>query len=233
MSRSSSLHRLQEVDLALDRTHAALQEIQKTLEEQSDLQRARDALTAAEVLLQGCRTANSSAEDAASSQHSKIEDTDKKLYGGSIRNPKELEDLQQESESLKRHLATLDDRLLESMVALEEAELAHATASQAVADAEQDRAQLEQELSEKRTQHLAEVERLQTEREGAVASVAEKDLSLYEKLRRSKAGLAVSLLDGECCRACGMAIPPAKRQTVHSMTELLLCTQCGRILHAG
>jgi len=233
MSRSSSLHRLQEVDLALDRSHAALQEIQESLEEQNELQRARDALTSAEEVLQGSRSANSSAEHAASSQHSKIEATDKKLYGGSIRDPKELEDLQQESESLKRHLSTLDDRLLESMVALEETELAHAAAIQAVADAEQDRAQLEEELSEKRTQHLAEVERLQTEREACVASVAEDDLARYEKLRRSKGGIAVSLLDDECCLACGMAIPPAKRQTVHSMTELLLCTQCGRILYAG
>jgi hypothetical protein len=233
MSRVSSLHRLQEVDLAIDRTQVALDAIQATLDDRSELQRLRQELDSADEQLQTARTTNKGSEHAVGSQRAKIEATDKKLYSGSIQNPKELQDLQNESESLKRYLATLEDRLLDSMVALEEAENLHTSASQAFSNAEADRAALEDELSEQRTMHLAEIERLQTEREGAVASVSEEDLTLYEKLRQTKGGVVVSRLEDDCCSACGMNIPPAKRQAVSSMNDLVLCIQCGRILYAG
>lgn len=233
MSSISALNRLQEIDLALDRANASLQEIQDKLEDQIALQQRRQALDAADTQLQAARTAHKSDEHAAASQRTKIEDTDKKLYGGMIKNPKELQDLQQESEALKRHLVTLEDRLLESMLALEEGELQHNTASQELTDAEQDRTQLEQELAEERARQLTEVERLQTEREASLASVAEADLTLYEKLRSAKGGKVVSLMEDGCCSACGMSIPPAKQQLVRGMTEMLRCTQCGRILYPG
>lgn len=233
MSSPSSLHRLQEVDQALDRAHARLEEIADALSDQNELTRRKEALEAAEAQLQAARATNKSAEHNAASQRAKIEDTEKKLYSGTITNPKELADLQQESESLKRHLVTLDDRLLECMVALEEAESAHAAASQQMADAEQDQVQLEAELGGERAQLLAEVERLETEKEGCLASVSEEDLAVYEKLRGAKGGMVVSIMQDGCCSACGMSIPPAKQQAVRSMTELMLCSQCGRILYAG
>ena len=233
MSRSSSLYRLQGVDLALDRANAALQEIHEKLEDQSEIQRLQDVLARAETELKDARTANKSDEHASATHRAKIEDTDKKLYGGMIKNPKELEDLQQESESLQRHLVTLEDRLLETMVALEEAELAHNEASQAMTDAEQDRAQLEEELGDERTRQLAEVERLEPEREACLASVNDEDLTLYEKLRDAKGGKVVSLMEDGCCSVCGMSIPPAKQQAVRGISDLLICTQCGRVLYGG
>jgi predicted nucleic acid-binding Zn-ribbon protein len=233
MSRSSSLYRLQGVDLALDRAKAALQEIHDKLEDQSEIQRLQEDLARAEAELKAARTAHKNDDHASATHLSKIEETDKKLYGGMIKNPKELEDLQQESESLKRHLVTLEDRLLESMVALEEAEFAHGEASQAMADAEQDRAQLEEELGEERTRQVAEVERLETEREACLASVTGDDLTLYEKLRDAKGGKVVSLMEDGCCSACGMSIPPAKQQALRGISDLLICTQCGRILYGG
>ena len=233
MSSISALNRLQEIDLALDRANAALQEIKHKLEDQHALQRCREALEAAEAQLQAARTAYNSDEHSAASQRTKLEDNDKKLYGGMIKNPKELEDLQQESEALKRHLVTLEDCLLESMLELEEAEVLQGAAKQELSDAEQDRSQLEQELAEEHTRQSTEVERLQTEREASLASVAEQDLSLYEKLRGAKGGKVVSLMEDGCCSACGMAIPPAKQQIIRGMTDLLRCTQCGRILYPG
>jgi uncharacterized protein len=44
------------------------------------------------------------------------------LYGGKIRNPKELQDLQVEIAALKRRTATLEDEQLEAMLAVEDAE---------------------------------------------------------------------------------------------------------------
>ena len=52
-------------------------------------------------------------------QRIKIEQTEASLYGGHVHNPKELQDLQKDVASLKRHLETLEERQLEAMLVVE------------------------------------------------------------------------------------------------------------------
>ena len=70
--------------------------------------------------LEAARVVIREAEYAAQAQREKIEQTENSLYGGAVSNPKELQDLQMEAESLKRHLQTLEDRLLEVLLEQEE-----------------------------------------------------------------------------------------------------------------
>src|SRR5687768_18403957 len=55
-------------------------------------------------------------------QSIKIEQTESSLYGGRVHNPKELQDLQKDVASLKRHLSTLEERELEAMLVAETTE---------------------------------------------------------------------------------------------------------------
>ncbi|NIM05125.1 MAG: hypothetical protein GTN65_05800, partial [Armatimonadetes bacterium] len=71
-----------------------------------------------ETAVNAARRAKHEVED----QRLKIQKTDEALYGGSVANPKELEDLQMESEALKRYLETLEDRYLEAMLEQDEAD---------------------------------------------------------------------------------------------------------------
>ena len=96
MSRVSSLYRLQELDTEIDNNHARIEEINTILADNSELAALREALEGAEVALKEARTENSTANHAVLSQRDKIEGNDKKLYGGAVTNPKELEDLQLE-----------------------------------------------------------------------------------------------------------------------------------------
>ncbi|NIM06903.1 MAG: hypothetical protein GTN65_15080, partial [Armatimonadetes bacterium] len=110
------LYRLQEVDLELDRIKGRLDEIKAILSESQELDQARIELEESLAHLKEAEAESRSAERFVASQRSKIEETDSKLYGGSITSPKELEDLQLEAMSLRRHLGTLEDRLLEAMM---------------------------------------------------------------------------------------------------------------------
>ena len=61
---------------------------------------------------QAAKTSLRVAEAEAEAQKIKIEHTEASLYGGSVHNPKELQDLQRDVASLKKHLTTLEERQL-------------------------------------------------------------------------------------------------------------------------
>jgi predicted nucleic acid-binding Zn-ribbon protein len=233
MSRASALHRLQTVDAELDQISSRLAQIQAILSDSEQVSRRREALLEAETKLKAARSAADTAERTVASQRAKIDRAEQTLYSGSVRNPKELQDLQKETEALKRYLITLEDRLLEAMVGLEEAELVRDAAAEELARVEAARAEEHSALEEERGKLLASQERLQAEREAALASVAQQDLALYTQLRQSTGGVAVALLEDGSCSACGMATAASVQQLIRSGSNLVRCDQCGRIIYAG
>jgi len=233
VSRASSLYRLQEIDLAIDRARTRLTEIDRLLAGSAAVRAARAADERAQAALQVGQAAVKDAEHGVAGQRAKLETAERSLYGGSVRNPKELQDLQADVESLKRHLATLEDRLLEAMMALEELDGAAGRAAQALASAETAQRTEHASLAGEREQLLARTDALQGEREAALAGVAERDLALYSRLRESMGGNALALLRDDSCGACGVGLSAAECQTVRNSPEPVRCHQCGRILYAG
>jgi hypothetical protein len=233
MSRTSNLYRLQELDLALDQAQERLEEIDRILADDEQLKRARVKTDQAEATLRDARAANLSAEHAVETQRSKIKAVEKKLYSGVVTNPKELQDRQQEAESLKRHLATLEDRLLEQMIQLEEAERSHQQAEKALRTVEASKAEQHEQLFAEQERLRRDVEGLEGEREAAVSDISSKDLALYDNLRKRYSGRAVTLVRDNNCSACGMELARSVPQAVSSGSELVRCPQCGRILYVG
>ena len=118
MNQSAHLYLLQKLDSHLDQIQARVSEIDRLLSEDERVLAARQVADAAHRNLENARLEARNADHLVSDQKVKIEQSEASLYGGRIRNPKELQDLQKEIESLKRHLATLEDRQLETMIAL-------------------------------------------------------------------------------------------------------------------
>jgi predicted nucleic acid-binding Zn-ribbon protein len=173
------------------------------------------------------------AETEVNDQRVKIQSNEQALYGGSVKNPKELEDLQMESESLGRYLETLEDRYLETMLEQEEAENAQERSAASLEEAKSHQDKLHTELIAEREEIDRRLSNLVDEREAALASVSDDDLSIYEKLRTQLHGVAVAALNGDGCGACGLTLPASSRQLVTSGDELIRCGQCGRILYGG
>ncbi len=233
MSRVSSLFRLQELDLEINRCHERIAEIDMLLADDEEVTTARTDCESKEEQLAEARLANSKADHEVESQRAKIKNTQKALYGGSVTNPKELEDLQLESESLKRYLDTLEDRLLEKMVALEEAELKHAQASQKLTELLARKSGENELMTADRLDLLSTIERTETEREAALSNIGAEDLKTYEKFRRRFDGVALALLTSGNCGVCGVDIARSKEQDIRGGNTLVYCDQCGRILYAG
>jgi predicted nucleic acid-binding Zn-ribbon protein len=231
MTRTSSLFRLQQVDLKLQTSQARLAEIESILADTAEINALHAKLQISEEKLNTETLATKKAEHLVATQRAKIDDTEGKLYGGLIQNPKELHDLQRELESLKRYLETLEDSLLEAMMAQEQAEETHAEARRAYEECLQSQAEEHTDLRAERATLLREIERLGEEREVAKASVLTEDLALYERLQKDLAPPVVATVEDNCCSICGMTIPASKQQAARS--ELLRCSQCGRLIYAG
>ncbi len=233
MSRVSSLYLLQQTDLDLDRARKRLKEIEAMLNDSEELREAREHFTESKGELDAASSAARSAEHAVTDQRHKIEQTETKLYGGAITNPKELQDLQMESESLRRHLITLEERLLEAMVAEEEAEAIHRQSVSDLKEAEEAQAERFGSLKQEQVELTDSVSRLEEERSAFMDNIDDEDLETYDDLRARLGGIALSLLENGSCSACGLSHPPSVQQRVRSGGDLLRCTQCGRILYGG
>jgi uncharacterized protein len=233
MSRASSLHRLQTLDLQIDRRQARLKVIGEILSESTSVNRGRHALSEAESTLRAARSASRLAEEELAANRAKLEEAEKRLYGGSVHNPKELQDLQAEVESLTRYRSALEDRLLEAMVALETAETDQRSAEGALSEATGQTAVRDTTLAEEQARIATELDRLTAEREAALANVTQVDLALYTQVRDNRGGLAVALVQDDTCGACGLTVAHSLRQEIRQGDSLVRCIQCGRILYAG
>ena len=233
MSRAFKLYRLQQVDSQLDEVQARLAEIAAILGEDEALKRARVAVSEADEVRATAEKELRRAEEDVQAQQIKIEQNQSALYGGSVTNPKELQDLQAEADALKRHLAVLEDAQLERMVAHEEAGAALTNAQKQQHAIETERAQEHGELGRERDVLLKELDRFGEEREASSSGVPDEDMGQYLKLRKSKGGLAVAKVANKTCGACGATLSDALAQLARSPNDLNMCSSCKRILYSG
>ncbi len=101
MSVARELYQLQELDQQIYAEEQALKQKTGQLGESEALVTARDKLASEQQRLDELKHQQHSAESEIDDLTAKITTIDEKLYGGSIRNPKELTDLQHEGNALK------------------------------------------------------------------------------------------------------------------------------------
>lgn len=233
MSQPFKLHRLQKIDTQLDQIRSRLKEIKGALADNLPLRQAQELFSQTEAIFESARKQLRMAEESVQSQRIKINQTESTLYGGKVRNPKELQDLQNESAALRRYLDVLEDRQLEAMIALEQAELEHKTSLELL-----EKTQIETENQNKvllieQNNLLHEEHRLENEREAAAGALPDDDLHLYQQLRKIRQGVAVAHVVDRTCSACGSTLSAAQLHAARSLNQIIRCDSCSRILYGG
>lgn len=232
MSAALGLYRLQQVDSQMDAIRARLKAIRETLENDLELRAATEALSAAENLHKQASADLKQSEAEFEKQSIKIEQTESSLYGGNVKSPKELQDLQMEAASLKKHLGTLEERELEAMLRAEETEKNLALAKAKLADIQSNLREQNRELTTESEALNRDLERLESERRAVTGTLDPQALKTYEGLRQHKRGVAVATINEDTCSACGATLTASQQQGVRS-TQLFYCSTCGRILYSG
>jgi len=224
---------LQELDLAIDRLEAR----RKELESGEDLRAARERTNATEERVGELRLALDSVaqeqkrlETEVSSLESKIAAEERRLYDGSVANPKELESIQHEIEALRRRKSIIEDQVLIQMERREEMETR-------LPGLEAELAEARDRLTEIGGSEAAELEstgRALAERTGERAAllpqIDEELLELYEDLRAQKRGVGAAALEDGVCQGCHQKLSPLELESIKRSEGIRRCAYCRRIL---
>lgn len=233
MSESLNLFRLQQLDTKIDQIKIRLEKIEQILNDDRRLALAEKKAEKAQETAKQIRMKLNQIEDKVEAQRIKRKTTQNALFSGKIKNPKELQDLQMESEALKRYIAQLEDEQLEAMIAYETAEGNLKQAQQDLTQVKGSVIEENAELVGEQTKLKEEYKRLLREREAVLQSISSKMQSLYNQLRERKRGTAVATVSDGGCSICGQSLTPADLQTIRSSSSLVFCPSCGRMLYEG
>jgi len=224
---------LQRLDQMLAALRAELEGMPKKLRE-------------ADAKLNGDRAALASAKEAlthALGERKKLEldveqwkDRAKKYRGqsGSVKTNEAYKALQQEIAGAEAEASKGEDRVLEQMMAVEEAERRVKRLEADLKESERaiaaEKHQIETLFAEKKKSWEA----ASAERKADARKMPADMLELYERIAKKHPGTAMAQVRDGQCRACGLRALPHIIQLLESDTdqELFRCESCGRILYS-
>jgi predicted nucleic acid-binding Zn-ribbon protein len=151
---------------------------------------------------------------------------------GVISNPKDLQRMLHELESLDRRITSLEDQELEVMERLEEAQKAHDSLVAELTSTEERLASLAKARDEKTAVLDEQLRDVAAERAPVSDGLPDDLLSLYDKLRESKGGVGAAPLRARECGGCRLTLDPAELATIRNSApdEVIRCEECQRIL---
>jgi predicted nucleic acid-binding Zn-ribbon protein len=229
-SLPATLYALQKLELSVDKARARITEIDAALENdevvvarkakletvQSDLHQTQADMKDIELEIQGL--------------NQKIQEVTDLLYSGKIKNPKELTERQDEVESLKRRVKTLEARLLDIMTWIEGLKRDTAKAQKALDEALAERRQMNADLVIERQQLDDQIKKNLKKRKQTRQSISDDSYKAYRTLRKKKNGMAVAPLKGSSCGLCGVTQTTQSVQEIRQNDTMVYCSNCGRIL---
>lgn len=233
MSQTFKLFRLQQIDSELDRGRARLKEIEIQLADDRQIRLSQKRLDSSQKDRDQAAKALRKAEQAVQEQRLKIERSESTLYGGKVVNPKELQDLQLEAESLKKYLSILEDQQLEAMFEFDDEELKYQEVSASHSDIIAQIAHQNDALVEERNVLLQDMTRQESERLAAASNITPQEMRIYDNLRQNKNGIAVAGVIERTCAACGSTLSAAIFSSAQMPNKITRCAACGRILYVG
>jgi predicted nucleic acid-binding Zn-ribbon protein len=233
MNQTLSLYRLQQIDIQIDRLQARVQAIQDILDNDAELRRLNDQVMTVQAQYDQTEQALKQAEGNVHDQLIKIEQTQSSLYGEKSHSPKELQDLQNDLASLKRHLVVLEDLQIEAMITSETNEADLKSAQEKLLAGQGDRADKNKGFLVEQGTLKTELDRFFVERNAVAGTIPPTELALYDQLRQQRRGIAVAVIGDKSCGACGSTLSLAQIQSARSSGQMTLCPSCGRILYGS
>ena len=233
MTLVADLYALQEIDTAIDQRTAALVEVRARYGDSEAAAAAREMIAAHIVGLPELEARQLDLDLQMATIKEKAVPVERRLYDGSVTNPKELTDLQRDLEQIERQRRVVEDELLtvleqveakragvrEGETRLREAEAAWAAEQERL---RADEARLETELAALRERRAAQAGRLPP-----------APLNTYDRLRQRRKGVAVAKVERGTCLGCRLSVPVMVLQRARSgmNSAPVQCPSCERILY--
>jgi uncharacterized protein len=196
------------------------------------LARVRDEVVAAETILSDLEADQTRADHDVEQVRDRMVRDRQLLDGGSIGDPKQLQSLQSELESLARRKSDLEDVELEIMDRVEGARAAVAQLTEernALAD---EREMLATSVHEQLAAIDAERRLVEEQRSVVSVDIPTDLLTLYDKIRADHGGLGAAPLHRGTCEGCRLTLPPTEIEALRAAPPdaVIRCEECRRIL---
>jgi predicted nucleic acid-binding Zn-ribbon protein len=228
MNIARQLFQLQEIDLELESNEKTLNLIMNQIGESGVIIQAQAKLD----------SERKNREELTSQQHSieldiediarKLKKIEKDLYGGKISNPKELTDLQQESETLKTNHTKLEEQALDLMEKLELAIKNVSEADSALNRLKNEWQHQQHKLSGDMDKLNKAIAALKDKRQRLIDTIDTQTVAIYQGLKKQK-GAAVAKVQQGTCLGCRISLHISDLQRVKG-GSMVRCSSCGRIL---
>lgn len=154
-----------------------------------------------------------------------------RLEQGVITDPKQIQAMTHELESLERRIGVLEDEELEVMEMLEAAQMELDKSAAAVEESVEQREVLEARRLEKSVTLERELDGARRRRADAVVGIDAPLLALYDRLHESR-GIGAGALRARTCGGCQLTLNAGDLSALAKapVDEVLRCPECERIL---
>lgn len=225
-----ALYRIQLLELEIIDQTKRIKAIDLQLEDNAGLHEAEEAFENAKIAFdEAVKRANEMNLEIAALIDKK-QNSETRLYSGEITNPKEMQDLQMEIESLTRRNEVLDDELLRIISNRDACQATLGECESALNEIGEERQEENKNLLKEKKSLSSTVKKQLTQRKAAVKELPAELFKTYNVLRTKKANRPVSVLKDDACTICGIEQNSTVITAINRSSDLVNCQSCGRIL---
>ena len=224
------LAELQKIDIqiyGLKKELEAHPALQKKADE--DFERKKSSLKAAEIELKGAQVRQKEKENDLLSKEEKIKKLQSQLY--QLKSNKEYSAMELEIKGLKADNSLLEEEILKMFDAVEAAKSAVTTEKQRLSAEEAKFKEASDVLKKDADRIRAAVAEFEDKRKSYLPNIDPKLLAQYEKLLKSREGLALVPVKNNSCGGCHLGLPPQVINEIQMHDKLIICESCARILY--
>lgn len=226
-----ALHKLHQIDEALVeiKKRAAAMDPGRAI--QAAIQQAEAARNTVAEPLHALQVEQKELELRNDSIREKLKRIDGELYGGKVVNPREVENLNREIETLKAQISRNEDRLFELLELIPPLEAKLPPYDEAIQRGKKKLAEHQKGLLEIKTQLETEFKTRSAQRPGATEGIPLMMLNRYEEIRKKAGGIGMADVKGRSCGMCGTLLPEKSIEFAKE-GRIVTCESCHRILYA-
>jgi len=231
MAQVHQLYQLQLIDSEIRQKKQQLQEVLNAQKETPELLATRQAVQAAKAKVAEWQKKQRALDLEIKSNITENQQTEERLYSGKVKNSKEMTDLQMKIGALQRHRNRLEDEMIETMIALEQAAETHKETQAHLAELKENRRAALGGHKKEQTTLALRINELLGLRKERLALIDANALKKYQAIsRKTRDGVAVAMLRVNECQGCLVTVSSQKMKDARE-GKLVYCENCGRMLN--
>lgn len=231
MNLVKQLYELQILDSEISKLRLSISDIEYSLAENKQLSKVRNTCDELRSKLRDLRGRKKDIEFEIDELRTNVSHINVKLYGGSIKNPKELLDLEHDVSSIKGRLGAQEDMLIEIMQEEELLQGRFDSTGKELKNIEESWEIERIKLENEKNKIFNDLNNLGSQRKNLVASIDSETIKIYERIA-SKKGFAIVKVEQGRCQGCRLSLPMSDLQRARS-GMIVQCSSCGMILYSG